>query len=333
MSRGSEFQSLNGKNILITGGLGFIGSNLACACVKYGGNVTIIDNLDPQAGGNPFNIQAFKNNIKLISGDICDTLLMQEALKTTDIVINCAALSSHTQSLSEPSRNCEVNSAAVLGMLEIIKNNNFPTQFIQIGTTTQIGKSHSLPADESHQEYPLDPYSAHKSLAEKYTFIYSRVHGLTTNNIRIPNVYGPRAAITSANFTFNNYFIGLALQDKEITIYGEGNQYRNLLYITDVVDAILDVIENGDGSGEMYLAVHDEHITISDLAKKIVSVFGKGSVRHIPWPEGRKNIEIGDAIFSNTKIKKDIGWHPRISLDTGLKATKEYYFTCLENYL
>ena len=146
-----KISSIKGKNIVITGGLGFIGSNLAYSCDKYGSIVTIVDNLDPEAGGNNFNIQPFENDIKVISGDICDSNLMQKVLKTADIVINCAALSSHTQSLHEPYRNLEVNSTAVLGMLEIIKNINPRIQFIQIGTTTQIGKSHSSPVDESHQ--------------------------------------------------------------------------------------------------------------------------------------------------------------------------------------
>ena len=328
-----EISSIKGKNIVITGGLGFIGSNLAYACIKYGSSVTIVDNLDPLAGGNKFNIQPFENEIKVISGDICDSTLMDKIIKTADIIINCAALISHTQSLQTPYRNLEVNSIAVLGMLEVIKNNNPQIQFIQIGTTTQIGKSHSLPVDESHQEFPLDPYSAHKSLAEKYTFMYSQVHGLKTNIVRLPNIYGPRAAIHSPSLTFNNYFIGLALQNKDITIYGDGRQSRNLLYVGDAVEAILKVTEKSDGLGGVYLAVHDDHITVAEVAEKIVSVFGKGTVRYIPWPEGRKNIEIGDATYSNKKIKRDIGWHPQTSFIDGLSKTKDYYYACLEKYL
>lgn len=328
-----EMSSIKGKNIVITGGLGFIGSNLAYSCVKNGSNVTIVDNLDPEAGGNTFNIQPFESDIKVISGDICDSNLMQKLLKTSDIVINCAAQISHTQSLQTPFRNLEVNCTAVLGMLEIIKNINPKIQFIQIGSTTQIGKSHSSHVDESHQEFPLDPYSAHKTLAEKYTYMYSQVHRLKTNVIRLPNIYGPRAAINSQFLTFNNYFIGLALQNKDITIYGDGRQYRNLLYVDDAVEAILNITEKSDGSGEVYLAVHDDHVTVAEVAEKIVTVFGKGAVRYISWPEGRKNIEIGDAIYTNKKIKKDIGWFPKTSFIDGLTKTKDYYYGCLEKYL
>lgn len=322
-----------GKNIVITGGFGFIGSNLAHACIKYGSRVTIVDNFDPQAGGNKFNIQPFENEITVISGDICDSNLMQRVLKDADLVINSAALISHTQSLQIPYRNLEVNSIAVLGMLEILKNCNPKIQFVQIGTTTQIGKCHSSPVDESHQELPLDPYSAHKSLAEKYTYMYSQAYGIKTNVIRLPNIYGPRAAINSQFLTFNNYFVGLALQNKNINIYGDGCQYRNLLYVDDAVDAILHVTEKSAGSGEVYLAVHDDHVTVAEVAEKIVTVFGKGAVRYIPWPDGRKNTEIGDAIYTNKKIKKEIGWFPKTSLTEGLAKTRDYYYGCLEKYL
>jgi len=322
-----------GKNIIITGGLGFIGSNLAHSCMKCGSNVTIVDNLDPQAGGNKFNIQTIENDIKLITGDICDNNLMENVLKTADIIINCAALSSHTQSLREPYRNLEVNSTAVLEMLEIIRNHNPEIQFLQLGTTTQIGKCHSVSVDENHPEFPLDHYSAHKTLAEKYVFMYSQVHGLKTNCIRLPNVYGPRAAIHSPALTFNNYFIGLALQNKDITIYGDGCQSRNILYVDDAVDAILDVAEKSNGLGEVYLAVDDNHITVAEFAEKIVSLYRKGTVRYIPWPEGRKNIEIGDASYTNKKIKKQIGWFPKTSLSDGLIKTNDYYYGCLEKYI
>jgi len=321
------------KNIVITGGLGFIGSNLALACIKNDGFVTIIDNLDPQSGGNKFNIKIFENDIDLIYGDICNTNLMQKILSNTDIIINCAAQTSHIQSLKLPFKNLDVNCTAVLKMLEIIKNTNPNIQFLQIGTTTQIGKCYTSPVDETHQEFPLDPYSAHKSLAEKYTYMYSQVHGLKTNSIRLPNIYGPRSAIHSSELTFNNYFIGLAFQNKEITIYGDGCQYRNLLYVNDAVDAILSTINKGKGLGDTYFAVHDDHITVSEVAERVVEIIGTGTVRYIPYPDNKKKIEIGNAIYTNKKIKNDIGWHPKISFIDGLKNTKDYYSTCLERYL
>lgn len=322
-----------GKNVVITGGLGFIGSTLAHICLKNGSDVTIIDNKDPLAGGNEYNIESIKREITYISGDICNSALMEDLVKPADIVINSAALISHTQSVQSPYRNLEVNGTAVLGILEAIKTHNQDARFIQIGTTTQIGKCHSATVDENHPEFPLDPYSANKTLAEKYTFLYAQVHGLKTSSVRLPNIYGPRAAIHTPTLTFNNFFIGLALQDKDITIYGDGQQSRNLLYVDDAADAILDVAEKGKGSGEVYLVVHDDHTTVAEFAESVVSLYGKGTVRYIPWPEGRKNIEIGDARYTNKKIREEIGWSPKISLREGLGRTRDYYYGCLEKYL
>lgn len=324
---------LDGKNIVITGGLGFIGSNLVHACLRQGANVTVIDNMDPSAGGNLFNIESVKSEVTIVSGDICDNSVIGEVFIPADLVINCAALISHTQSVQSPFRNLEVNSTAVLGMLEAIKTHTPKTRFIQIGTTTQIGKCQSDTVDETHPEFPLDPYSAHKTLAEKYVFLYSQVHRLKTNTVRLPNIYGPRAAIHTPSLTFNNYFIGLALQDKEISIYGDGRQFRNILYVDDAVDAILQVAEKGEGSGEVYLAVHDDHIPVAEFAETVVKQYGKGTVRYIPWPEGRKSIEIGDARYTNKKIRKEIGWAPKVSLSEGLARTGDYYYGCLEEYL
>lgn len=333
MSIGSKNTCFSGKKIVITGGIGFIGSNLVHTCLQQGAHVTIVDNLDPNAGGNLFNIESVKSEITIVSGDICDRSILDDVVKTADLIINSAALISHTQSVQSPFRNLKVNSTAVLGMLESIKTHNPKAHFIQLGTTTQIGKCQSDTVDETHPEFPLDPYSAHKTLAEKYVFLYSQVHGLKTNTIRLPNIYGPRAAIHTPSLTFNNYFIGLALQDKEISIYGDGRQLRNILYVDDAVDAVLQVAENGEGSGEVYLAVHDDHVSVAEFAETVVEQYGKGTVRYIPWPEGRMSIEIGDARYSNKKIKNEIGWAPKASLTEGLARTKDYYYGCLEEYL
>jgi len=323
----------HGKNIVITGGIGFIGSNLVHTCLKQGGNVTIVDNLDPSAGGNPFNIESVKSEVSVVSCDICDRSVMDDVVKTADLIINSAALISHTLSVQSPFRNLEVNGTAVLQILEAIKTHNPEARFIQLGTTTQIGKCLSGSVDETHPEFPLDPYSAHKTLAEKYVFLYSQVHDLKTNTVRLPNIYGPRSAIHTPALTFNNFFIGLGLQDKEISIYGDGRQLRNILYVDDAVDAILQVAEKGEGSGETYLAVHDDHISVAEFAETVVTQYGKGTVRFIPWPEGRKSIEIGDARYTNKKFKKEIGWAPTTSLREGLAQTRDYYLGCLEKYL
>ncbi|MEE2667712.1 MAG: NAD-dependent epimerase/dehydratase family protein, partial [Pseudomonadota bacterium] len=219
------------KKILITGGLGFTGSNFAHQLVKAEAEVTILDINDPKSGSNIFNIKSIESEIELIKKDITnykDTLV---ALKNKDIVFNCAASTSHSVSMKEPWHNLKTNSLGVLNLLESLRELNSETSFVHVGTTTQIGALHYNPADEFHPEFPRDIYSANKVVGEKYVLLYSRAYGLRGCVVRLPNVYGPRAAIHSPDFTFNNFFIGLALLNKDIEVYKPGTQLRNCIYV------------------------------------------------------------------------------------------------------
>jgi len=200
------------KNILILGGLGFIGSNLAKKCVELGGKVTVVDSLDENCGGNIFNVEFFKDDIQLKQFNILDDLALKDSLNNQDYVFNCAAHSSHGESMKNPSNNLDVNCRAVINILEILKNNDDEAVFVHLGTTTQFGKLIYQPADENHPEFPMDIYSAHKSLSEKYVLLYSAAYGMKNSVVRLPNTYGPRASIYSPNFTFNNYFISTSCQ-------------------------------------------------------------------------------------------------------------------------
>jgi UDP-glucose 4-epimerase len=322
------------KNVLIIGGLGFIGSNLAnMYAFKPNMHVTILDNLDKQCGGNFFNIQDIKNDIKYVNIDICNKEDLIKELKYADLIINCAAISSHSLSMNDPKSNLKVNVMGVLNILESMKSLNSNAKLIQVGTTTQTGviKNNYTYAEEDHFESPVDIYSANKLLAEKYTNIYASTYGIDITNIRLPNTYGPRAAIHSPAFTFNNYFIGLALQKKTINVYKPGTQTRNSLYIDDAIEAIFLAGESKTSKNKTYQAVSDEHFSVLEIASKTVSIIG-GSVSLSEWPS--KSIkDVGDVKFSNKKIKKDLGWSPLINLSEGLKKTNEYYLKYLKEYL
>ena len=320
------------KKILITGGLGFIGSNLAHQLVNAEAEVTILDNNDPKSGSNIFNIKSIESDIELIKKDITnygDTLV---TLKNKDIVFNCAASTSHALSMKEPWLNLKTNNLGVLNLLEGLRELNSEASLVHVGTTTQIGALHYNPADEFHPEFPRDIYSANKVLGEKYVLLYSRAYGLRGCVVRLPNVYGPRAAIHSPDFTFNNFFIGLALLNKDINVYKPGNQLRNCIYIEDAVNALLLASQTHKSNGESFIAAGDFHYSVLEIAKKTVSEIG-GKVSLIDWPKNFKSIEVGDAVFTNKKIKSLLGWEPSISLVDGLKKTKEYYSKYLENYL
>jgi len=319
---------LNGQKILITGGLGFIGSNLAHKYLELGAEVTVFDCLDPRSGGNIYNIREIRDDIQICFHDILNFDQITEHISGKDIVINCAASTSHPFSMREPWIDMDVNSRGVINLLEAIRRFNREVKFIHIGTSTQLGSLKYEPADENHPEFPTDIYSANKSVSEKYVLIYSRAYGLRAVVIRLSNVYGPRASIHSPEFTFNNYFTGLALQGKEITVFGDGSQKRNVIYVSDAVDAIVSASQSEAVNGETLFAVGDKHYSIAEIAEATVRYIGKGRVKFIPWPRDRKLVDFGDAVISNKKIKKYLSWYPIFDLKAGLMKTKEYYEEC-----
>ncbi len=332
MKRSDNKLLLKNKKVLITGGLGFIGSNLSHGCLKLGAKVTIYDNLDPNSGGNLYNVLDIKKDVEICYHDILNFDRLTECISDKDIVFNCAASTSHPYSMKEPWMNLDTNSRGVINLLEASRRFNPGVRFIHIGTTTQIGRLHYTPADENHPEYPTDIYSANKCASEKYVLIYGAAHRVLITVIRLPNVFGPRAAIHSSDFTFNNYFVGLALQGKDITIYGTGEQKRNVLYVDDAVEALIKAAVSDTTIGEAYFAVSGDHYSVAEIAKLTAKHVG-GAAKLIEWPSERKAIDIGDAIISNAKFKKAVSWEPKISLVEGLKLTKQYYKNNLDKYL
>ena len=231
--------NLRGQKVLVTGGLGFIGSNLVRTCLELGAEVTIYDCLNPRSGGNLYNIHDVKDSVELCCHDIADFDRVCQHIINKDIIFNCAASTSHPFSMREPWLDLDVNSRAVIDLLEAARRFNRDIRFIHLGTTTQLGRLQYHPADEKHPEFPTDIYSANKSVSEKYVLIYANAYKLRATAIRLSNVFGPRACIHSSEFTFNNFFIGLALQNKEITVFGDGKQMRNVIYVEDVVSSLI----------------------------------------------------------------------------------------------
>jgi UDP-glucose 4-epimerase len=324
---------LKGKKILITGGIGFIGSNLTHECLELGARVTIFDNLDPHGGGNKYNIQDIKNDVEIFYSDILNFDEIVRRIGDKEIVFNCAASTSHPFSMKEPWIDLDVNCRGVINILEAAKRFNRELRLVHVGTSTQLGKLHKRPADELHPEFPTDIYSANKGVSEKYVLIYGNAYQMPVTVVRLPNVFGPRASIHSPEFTFVNYFIGLALQDKDITIYGDGAQLRNVIYVEDAVSALIRSAVMDQAVGEVLFAVGDEHFSVKQIAENIVKQIGRGRVKSIPWPGERKVTEIGDAVISNEKAKKLLNWAPQETLLSGLDKVKDYYLPRLQHYL
>ena len=324
---------LKGKKVLITGGLGFIGSNLTHKCLELGAEVTVYDCLDPRSGGNLYNIQEIKDHIEICFHDILNFDQVTEHIVEKDIIFNCAASTSHSFSMREPWLDQDVNSKGMINLLEAIRRFNPDIKFVHVGTSTQLGKLHYQPADEAHPEFPTDIYSANKSVSEKYALIYATAYNLNLCVIRLSNIFGPRASIHSPEFTFNNYFIGLALQNKTITVFGDGKQLRNVLFVDDAVDGLILASQTNKTNGETFFAVSDIHYSVDEIAKQTVKYIGAGNVKHVDWPAGRKITDVGDAVISNKKIKEYISWSPQYNLESGLVKTKEYYESRLDKYL
>ena len=329
----SSLPDLKGQKIFITGGLGFIGSNLAHKCLELGADVTIYDCLDPRSGGNLYNIHGIQNSIGLFYQDILNFDQLSQQVIKQDIIFNCAASTSHPFSMREPWIDLDVNSKGVINLLEAVRRFNRDVKFIHLGTSTQLGRLRYRPADEKHPEFPIDIYSANKSVSEKYVLIYANSYQIQAAVIRLCNVFGPRASIHSPEFTFNNYFIGLALQGKDITVFGEGKQKRNVIYVEDAISAIIQASQTDKVNGDILFAVGDQHYSVAQIARETVKCIGSGKVVFTDWPAEKKVMELGDAIISNQKIKKLLKWIPQYNLKSGLIETKAYYEKCLEHYL
>ncbi len=323
---------MNNQRVLITGGLGFIGSNLAHTCVQLGAKVTIYDCLDPRSGGNIHNIEEIAGSVTLISGDIGDFEPLCAAILNQDLVFSCAAHTSHPYSMKDPLVDIDVNCKGVINILEAMRRFNREAKLVHIGTSTQIGKMKTNPVDESHSEFPLDIYSANKSVSEKYVLIYGSAYGMRTTVIRLANVFGPRACVNSRDLGFMSFFVGLALKDAELPVFGQGTQLRNICYIDDSVRALILAAQAEQSCGEVYFATSESQFTLAEIATEISQVIG-GRVKFVEWPAERQAIEVGDAVIANGKIKAHLGWVPEYTLSEGLQRTSAFYAARRERYL
>ena len=323
---------MKGQRVLVTGGLGFIGSNLVHQCLKLGAEVTIYDCLDPRSGGNMYNVQDIRDHVQIALNDIRNFEGVCSAILNQDILFNCAAYTSHPNSMREPLIDIDVNCKGVINILEAARRFNSEVKIVHVGTSTQIGKMHFSPVTELHPEFPVDVYSANKSASEKHVLIYGGAYGLKTTVIRLANVFGPRSNIKSSDFGFINYFIGLALQGKELTVFGDGQQLRNISYVDDCVAALVLAGMDDQSNGQVFFAVSDKQYNVAEIAQTLVENIG-GTARFVEWPPDRKAIEIGDAVISNEKIKKMLKWTPQFDLQSGLMKTRDYFANCLKHYV
>lgn len=319
------------KRILITGGLGFIGSNLAIRLVKLGANVTIIDSLVPGLGGNRVNINPVKTNVHLIVSDLNHLSTLGELLKTQEIVFNLAGTHSHIDSMKDPLADLSLTAQMQLSFLETCRKSNPNLRILMAGTRNQYGKPTYLPIDENHPLNPIDINGAHWLAVENYHLLYHRVYGLKTCSLRLTNTYGPRHQMKTPFQGILNWFIRLILDNKPITLYGKGMQKRDCLYADDVVEAFLLAGASRKAWGEVF-NLGGTVISLTDFCKLLVSIYGQGKIQYIPYPKDHARIEPGDYHANWQKIAKTLGWKPKTSLTTGIMKTLDYYKTYKKQY-
>jgi UDP-glucose 4-epimerase len=327
-----------GKNIemnevLIIGGLGFIGSNLACRLVKEGSKVTILDaELDPY-GWNHFNIKPIIDKIKYIKGDIRDKNLINNLVKRKNLIFNFAGQVSRLISIENPYLDIDININGSINLLESVREFSPGAKVIFAGSRGQTGEPEYLPVDEKHPDNPTDIYGINKLAAEKYHKIYNDIYDVKTTTFRINNVYGPKCQIKHGHYGVLNLFIYKALIGEPLTVYGTGNQTRDYIYIDDLIDAFLKVIDNPQTNGHFYQIGSGKETKFMDMVELILINTEHSKAKHIPFPKILDIIDIDRYVSNISKIKNDAKWVPKVSLKTGIQRTIQYYKKYLDQYL
>jgi UDP-glucose 4-epimerase len=322
MDRFNEFFK---KHILITGGLGFIGSNLARQLVRLGAQVTLVDSLIPEYGGNLFNIHDIKERVTVNITDVRDPHAMAYLIQGQDYLFNLAGQTSHLDSMTDPKTDLEINAAAQLSTLEACRKHNRQIKIVFASTRQLYGKPEYLPVDENHPVKPVDVNGINKLAGEWYHLLYNNVYQIRACALRLTNTYGPGMRVMDARQTFLGIWIRNLIDEKPILVFGDGLQLRDFNYVGDVVEAMLLAALNPMANGEIYNLGSSEQINLNDLAALAVDIYGSGSFQRVPFPPERKAIDIGDYYSNFTKINRALGWVPRVSLADGLKQTLDYY--------
>jgi UDP-glucose 4-epimerase len=311
--------------VLITGGLGFIGSNLARRLVSLGADVLLVDSLIPEYGGNLFNIQGIEKRVTVNVADVRDEHSMRQLVRGRDVLFNLAGQTSHLDSMADPYTDLEINCRAQLSILEACRRNNPDIRIVYASTRQIYGRPEYLPVDERHLLRPTDVNGINKMAGEWYHILYNDVYGIRACALRLTNTYGPRMRVRDARQTFLGVWIRNLLRGEDFEIYGEGTQLRDLNYIDDVVDAFLLAACSARAAGGVLNLGASPPISLKDLAELLIQLNGSGRYRMVPFPPQRRSIDIGDYYADFRMATEILGWHPRVSLADGLNRTLEFY--------
>jgi UDP-glucose 4-epimerase len=314
-----------GRRVLITGGLGFIGSNLARELVEMDAHVVLIDSLVEQYGGLLYNVAGLEDRLTINISDVRDEHSVRFLVRAQDFVFNLAGQTSHIDSMTDPYTDLEINARSQLSILEACRHENSEVKIVFASTRQIYGRPQRLPVDESHPIVPVDVNGINKTAGEWYHLLYGDVYGMRTTVLRLTNTYGPRMRVRDARQTFLGIWLRRALQNEEILVYGDGSQRRDLTYVDDAIAAFLLAAAREETNGRVYNLGGDGNLSLLELADIVISAAGAGTVQTIPFPADRKSIDIGDFYADWSAIERELGWHPSVSVEDGVRRTLDYY--------
>jgi UDP-glucose 4-epimerase len=328
----TPYDTLRSKRVLITGGLGMIGSTIAIQLVKHGAQVTLLDACIEPYGANRFNIEPVKDAVKVNIADIRDRESMKLLVRDHDIIFNLAGQVSHNDSMNDPFLDADINYIGHLNVLECVRRFNPGAVILHAGSRLQFGRIEKNPVNETHPLCPRTPYAVNKASAETMYLFFHQIHGVRCVLFRIANPYGPRSQMKHSKYSMINWFIRKAMNDEAIKVFGDGHQLRDYIYVEDLADAFVRAVVTDACMGEVFNIGSGAATSFKDMAESIVRIAGRGRVEFVPWPEDYINVETGNYVTDITKICKAIDWKPSTDLQTGIRKTCEYYRANLRHY-
>ena len=321
------------RPVMITGGAGFIGSNLAHQLAALGADVLLVDSFIPDYGGNLFNLRGIEDRVRMNIADVRQESTMSYLVRHVDVIFNLAGQVSHIDSMRDPYTDLEINCRSQLSILEACRRRNPKVKVVFAGTRQVYGRPDVLPVTERHLVRPTDVNGINKVAGEYYHLVYSHVFGVRACSLRLTNIYGPRQLVRHNRQGFIGWFIRLAVEDREIEIYGDGSQLRDFVFVDDAADAFLRAGALDACNGEVFNVGGSEPVSHRDLVHLLLEVAGTGRVSYVDWPADKRAIDIGSFYADSTKFREATLWQPRVGLREGLARTVEYYRAHLSHYL